>query len=257
VHHVPHLTREYIERKAEKVLGWANKRLLTEPSLTPLAPIVERLAKKGRVGIVLDKSLGVSARGRRVFGAFLFEPPTILVDRNLDPNGPRFRFTLAHELGHLVLHGHLKLRFDDIDTEIRDGRPHFFFGRKQPSTDRDWLEWQANAFASALLIPRPTVGIAIKVKQAELGITRNRGTIYVDRQWQNRLDYKALMEHLCKVYQASHSMMRIRLTTLGRLHDERDFALTHIGHHFKALFREDEAAEVVADDSVVEQPPVA
>lgn len=51
----------------------------------------------------------------------------------------RQRYTIAHELGHFCLHRHLKQRFED---------KIFFRGGKS-----DKPEWQANEFASAILMP--------------------------------------------------------------------------------------------------------
>lgn len=58
---------------------------------------------------------------------------------NEDHHPNRQRYTIAHELGHFCLHRHLKQRFED---------KIFFRGveAKKP-------EWQANDFASAILIP--------------------------------------------------------------------------------------------------------
>lgn len=54
-------------------------------------------------------------------------------------NNGRDRFTLAHELGHFVLHGSEEYRYARSGTEI----PAY----QDP-------EWQANTFASMLLMPR-------------------------------------------------------------------------------------------------------
>lgn len=48
-------------------------------------------------------------------------PPTIFVRYGMP--GDRMRFTLAHELGHIVLHHHLAIPRDDVDTE---GQAHAF-----------------------------------------------------------------------------------------------------------------------------------
>jgi Zn-dependent peptidase ImmA (M78 family) len=70
-----------------------------------------------------------------------------------DDSPVRKRFTVAHELGHLVLHlgGH--------DGEFIDTADNF---RTTADPDAAWTperrqEWEANAFASALLMPRELV----------------------------------------------------------------------------------------------------
>jgi len=59
------------------------------------------------------------------------------VNKEHHPN--RQRYTIAHELGHFCLHRHLKQRFED----------KIFFRGGEP----DKPEWQANEFASAILMP--------------------------------------------------------------------------------------------------------
>jgi len=51
----------------------------------------------------------------------------------------RRRYTIAHELGHYILHRHLKDRFED----------EIFFRGGEPSNE----EWQASEFASNILMP--------------------------------------------------------------------------------------------------------
>ncbi len=60
----------------------------------------------------------------------------------------RYRFTLAHEIGHAVMHENAYKRhhFDSL-TDWRDFMESF------PEKQWSWLEWQANYFASLVLIP--------------------------------------------------------------------------------------------------------
>ncbi len=60
----------------------------------------------------------------------------------------RYRFTLAHEAGHVVLHADLfkQQRFRTID-DWKD------FVRTFPELDLSRLEWQAHSFAGLVLVP--------------------------------------------------------------------------------------------------------
>lgn len=65
----------------------------------------------------------------------------------------RKRFTVAHELGHFYLH------LAGADGEFVDSADNF---RTRADPDADWMperrrEWEANVFASALLMPAPLV----------------------------------------------------------------------------------------------------
>jgi hypothetical protein len=114
---IPHLSRQRIEERAESALTWFNPRQLRSPRVTPIEDIVARLDSEGHLVTSLDIPLGVSARGNKILGEFLFAPfPTILIDPSLPRGGPRFRFTMAHELGHFTLHRRLALEFDKLDA---------------------------------------------------------------------------------------------------------------------------------------------
>lgn len=92
---------------------------------------------------------------------------TILVDRGLyaPPCEKMFRFTLAHEIGHALLHGpycedpaNMERYREDEQDMLRDRAEKFALrDRRRLRTDRDFVEWQANAFAAALLLPKTLV----------------------------------------------------------------------------------------------------
>jgi Zn-dependent peptidase ImmA (M78 family) len=135
----------------------------------------------------------------------------------------RFRFTLAHELGHLSLHRNLPLDFELLDATskgILDARQDLRLGRRELKTPRDWLEWQANYYAGCLLIPRAMLGPELERRQHLLGV-RLPGRIYVDDQPDNMASYISLVEHLRATFQTSKTTTRIRLEQLGLLEDRR------------------------------------
>ena len=91
---------------------------------------------------------------------------TIVINSNLeDDNDIRINFTLGHELGHNVLQGPLyidyenQVTFFENDCAISCKREYVVptLTHKQLVTKLDWMEWQANYFASAILIPRSSI----------------------------------------------------------------------------------------------------
>ena len=62
-----------------------------------------------------------------------------IIEVNQRHHKNRQKYTIAHELGHYILHRHLKDRFED----------EIFFRGGEPSNE----EWQANEFASCILMP--------------------------------------------------------------------------------------------------------
>lgn len=78
----------------------------------------------------------------------------------------RYRFSIAHELGHIILHRDVfqSLRFDSIDGWKETVR-------SIPSKEYAWLEWHANCFAGHVLVPRAELvrelGVCIDLVKAE------------------------------------------------------------------------------------------
>ncbi len=75
---------------------------------------------------------------------------TIHVDEFVYLHRPnRYRFSLAHELGHRLLHAEVYRQFEFED--IQSWRQ--FMADAIPLEEYRWLEWHANAFAGLILVP--------------------------------------------------------------------------------------------------------
>lgn len=76
---------------------------------------------------------------------------TVYVDNSViehrSPN--RYRFSLAHELGHFLLHQDVYSMVSFSTAEEWKRIIH-----EMSEKDREWLEWQAYAFAGLILVPR-------------------------------------------------------------------------------------------------------
>jgi Zn-dependent peptidase ImmA (M78 family) len=94
--------------------------------------------------------------------AYLFGVPFAFVSARFPP---RMLFTLAHECGHLVAHHNPTESFAVID-ETTDAE-----GPSSPNKANE--ERYAHAFASALLMPRASVGIALKKIREKAKITQD------------------------------------------------------------------------------------
>ena len=93
------------------------------------------------------------------------EAGTMIIDTQLlnDKQEHRYRFTAAHEGAHKILHSqHFAYSPNQLDLFGSECEPMVQCRvdmTKQPKresawTDADWMEWQANRLASALLMPR-------------------------------------------------------------------------------------------------------
>ena len=116
----------------------------------------------------------------------------------------RYRFTLAHEIGHIVLHRHL---YDTHKFKSVLGWKDFI--NSMTEEEHSWLEYQGYAFAGLVLVPgeklvKSTVDWTRKIKDKGISMEKNW-----DFAWE------LITEHLGKVFQVSASVIEKRLEKDG------------------------------------------
>jgi Zn-dependent peptidase ImmA (M78 family) len=121
------------------------------------------LEKKDRLVLEEGQDLGYDQYGMRVVGATSgnYEGGGIQIDHSITDT-PLFWFTIAHELGHWILHRDLLaaafLQAQKQGSGMRTLQRHIEGHRsKQPPE-----EWQANRFATHLLMPKESVQAAFR-----------------------------------------------------------------------------------------------
>lgn len=151
-----------------------------------------------------------------VLGQLRFDPLRITIYRDSDTSYERERFTLAHEISHFRLDHATYMageycELGDIDTE----RP-----KDLGIKDLVRMEWQANALASALLMPknvfvRDFLHVARTLDLSDRGF----GMIYLDSQNVNIEAFRTVAHRLGTKYKVSKSAVKIRLKKLGFLNE--------------------------------------
>ena len=135
---IPRFTKSAIDGRVQGLVEWYSAQALDRPAPTPLASICDRIRQKGWLDFDFSADLGISARANKIYGAFDARAKKIYVDKTLDPNGPQFTFTLAHELGHFVLHRGLRLNYAALDepaNELTATRRSMYFARQTKSVE--------------------------------------------------------------------------------------------------------------------------
>lgn len=231
---LPIYHQRHIEERSENFLGYVQPERINEPGCVSIAEICSKLVNEFEVPVDFGASLGQTDRGEKVFGEFDFEQRKIRIDRCLDPNQKRFNFIVAHEIGHLVLHRHIQAeaRAEILGEIHQDHSSQLGSVRSGERTPKEWMEWQANAFAGALLVPKPALLQLVVTRQKKNNVTRNLGTIYVDWRGQAVAELKAMIAHVSIAFCVSRVTARQRLIATGIVNQEPAPRMRHISEAF-------------------------
>lgn len=223
---VPYLPAIQIECEAESLLSPYAKRFsaITEPPV-PVQAIASQLLGLQIESIDLKRAFPDS----EVHGAIWFRQRKIAIDQSLDPrrapaNRFRYRFALAHELGHWQLH---RRHYLDHPTEHRLWErglvgPDIVCRSKHRVKP---IEWQADQFASLLLLPRKMLLQAWNEFRGGDSSPIDVREIFPPGYAARRLspgssisDDRSAMEYFCRPladrFEVSAQAMRIRLESL-------------------------------------------
>lgn len=228
-HGVPRLSANQIEMKAEEVIEFFEPSTLGQPCHTRIVQFLQETNRRFQLAIDFEQDLGQSKHGHKILGTFCFQPRAIFVDKSLKNDCIRTDLVVAHEFGHFVLHRDLIIKkkgYSDVD--IFDTTRDVATGRKILTTPRDWLEWQANRFARAILMPRATTLDALLSVQKSLGITHNQGRIFLDHNRYSKHDFNSTLVQLQLIFEVGRRNLEYRLTELGYLIDRRNKDVKHI-----------------------------
>jgi len=150
-----------------------------------------------------------------VLGKINFKTSEIFIDNQQCETLARRRFTIAHELGHYIL-GHSKYLLAEkfYDRDFSNLENPFGIG----IDDIVRMEWQANQFASYLLLPKEPflkdfLDYAKKYKLENKGF----GFIFLDKQQCNIDTFIKISSPLMQKYKVSRTVVKIRLRKLGLL----------------------------------------
>lgn len=221
---VPLVTNEALDDYAVAIL----KKMMPEDLMNPAAIDIEKLAEYKLHLSVEYKRL---SRDETILGLTAFsdgfievcdddfgrvkplyiERGTILVDSRLMEKTYRMRFTLAHEVSHWLIH---QKAFSAIDFTIAAKEGNADYSRSQKERkDSDKLERQADFLASCLLMPKPTLHMAITDFFAYYGEKPQR--IKKHSCAMHSLYAQLLPQYIANIFQVSQQAAKIRLEKLG------------------------------------------
>lgn len=192
----PHYTNDHIEEVTKEILDTHHD----------YADILVSLLEDDSFPLVSTKALPFDRLG-------YLEIPTrnIYLSSVLEVGCPRYRFVLAHEYGHYILHRDILDNKIAVLYENDETLKSLCVSNKELKV----LERQANRFASYLLMPKyEFVRTVIEL----FGIYDiRRGFMYVDHQPCNLKDYHCVTSRLSAKYLVSKQAAAYRMMDLGLL----------------------------------------
>lgn len=151
------------------------------------APVpVERIAK------YLDAQVRYSPLDQELSGMIYIKDGVPIIGVNSLHHPNRQRFTIAHELGHLILHKDLVANSVHVDKEFR-----MLLRGPSAGEGTDRIEIEANEFGAELLIPRMLLDQMLAGKQFDI-------------------DDDQPFQELAKRFRVSRQMLSYRIRNLGR-----------------------------------------
>ncbi|MCL2838419.1 MAG: ImmA/IrrE family metallo-endopeptidase [Oscillospiraceae bacterium] len=146
---------------------------------------------------------------------------TILIHSGLlwDGNNTRRRYTIAHECAHWILH---RSYHSPNNRQYSFRAPPVIACRKENierskfgfQSDNDWIEWQADGLAAAILMPQNTFW------QKSKSLLRGYGKQFLIAGQQSYAGFE-IIEKLSETFEVSKQAAQIRLQQLGLIRDEK------------------------------------
>ncbi|WP_367392076.1 ImmA/IrrE family metallo-endopeptidase [Lewinella sp. LCG006] len=210
---IERLSRNDINRIAKSLINRIDQYILERKRKLPLRELEKYITGELNVGIQKVNSLGKDSAGRKIRAATDLENGVIHVSNQVS-QGRSYPFILAHELGHILLHSEIELSQIEYEA-FTDAEFSFSSMRYVLTNDRNWLEWQANCFASSIILPDISLLTRLFMFQEQLGM--RVGKIYLDDQWANRKSFYQLVEKLAYYFYTTKTSVVYRLNDLDQI----------------------------------------
>lgn len=212
---VPIFSHKKIEFISSRCLELYNSSLLDSPEETDIFDFIQYL--KELDGLIYERRVLGKILNNVVLGLTDLNNNAIYIDPICETNPHLLRFTQAHEVGHWILHRHYAIKGYKLTNEpnvFKDTEDNMNI-QKKLTTATDWIEWQANAFAAAILMPMQTFNIAVKNGIEHLEI--NAVTDHYQSIQMTPKDFHRLTLYLQNLYNVSQTSISYRLKQLENI----------------------------------------
>lgn len=208
---IERLSKENIEKFAQTVLYKINPAILNGIANLSIEELSIFLETEYGISIYLDQTV-YNLFNLDVKGYCNPKKREIYINQEIADTDNHL-FTLAHEFAHILLHADTGLNQSDYNS-LEDSKFNPLTRKHNLENDKNWIEWQANQFASALLMPKDALKMRLILNQKLLGINRV-GQLFLDDQECNKFDYIKITSKLSSFFNVSRAMLKYRMDDLN------------------------------------------
>ncbi|MBL7952804.1 MAG: ImmA/IrrE family metallo-endopeptidase [Flavobacteriales bacterium] len=228
---VPFLADEDIELVTQNILNAIDDGILSVGMSLTFSRFIDFMKKAYGVDVVFERIGKHDADGRIILSSCSFRERLIRIDTSLPP--VRQHFAIAHEAGHYLLHNKTLLGQSEYEM-MEDSTYSYSAGKNELNNDRQWLEWQANRFATHLLMPK--FSMVRHFAKAQGGAPHK---LVVDAQRVNKKEYFRIVDVLSSYFKVSKQSIGYRLEELGLAHVQVPLGTSSIREVMQRMFAND------------------
>lgn len=178
------------------------------------------------IDLIIEQELGIDIipspglrREMNSDACMAVDRSTIYVDEEhfMNPKmSGRVRFSLAHELGHYVLHESTFKEYQAQQSRSIVDWAHEVKSRIETS----WMETEANEFAGCFLVPREALQQRFNETYVDAEVELQRSNYNIAEMNPSRL-YPYLANKICLEFEVSSAMLIVRLERIRALENRR------------------------------------
>ncbi|MBI3233523.1 MAG: ImmA/IrrE family metallo-endopeptidase [Bacteroidetes bacterium] len=210
-------SREQLANIAKELIEKVDKQVFMKCLATPVSQVIEFLESMYKLNFNFQSHIEIDDN-KIIHGYFDINKNQIVIDKSI-VGTERFSFLIAHEIGHFILHRELRIH-QQVYNDFQDSEYDFATNKHLLNNSKNWIEWQANEFASNLIMPNLVFYTRLVYIQKQLGIKRE-GHIYLDDQPVNRKDFGDITTYLANFFNTSYTSVIMKLESLGLITYDR------------------------------------
>lgn len=208
---IPFLSAKDIEEFTSSLLMAYSPKVVKGDKMLDWEKFEQFLALTYEMTILYTDLDAFDSRGHQVDSSCSFSTKTIQIKSSFR-NSTRAAFLLAHELGHYFLHNRTSINQYTYES-FSDSVYNLRMNRYELNNPKTWIEWQANQFASCLILPRESIIYRLGIEQFKQNLQIGK-PLYLDDQPSNRFAFRIIITNLARFYFTTKTSIIYRLTAL-------------------------------------------